>query len=152
MTGARIKRIERYVQGDEFMLTYGDGVADVKIDALLAFHRRAGTTGTVLGVRPPSRFGELVTKHDRVVEFSEKPQASSRFINGGFFVFKRRFFKYLSADEGCVFEREPLERLAKDGELVRYPHRGFWQCMDTPRDMRLLEHLWASGNPPWRVW
>ena len=152
MTGSRIKQVERYVDGGEFLLTYGDGVADVNVRDVLAFHRRHGKAGTVVGVRPPSRFGELVTERDLVVEFSEKPQASQGFINGGFFVFQRRFFEYLSADPQCVLEREPLERLAKEGQLVRYAHHGFWQCMDTPRDVRLLESLWESGNPPWKVW
>ena len=152
MTGSRVKRIEPYVDGDEFLLTYGDGVADVNIRDVLTFHRRHGKVGTVVGVRPPSRFGELVAERNAVLEFREKPQASQGFINGGFFVFSRRFFKHLSADENCVLEQEPLERLAREGQMMMYPHKGFWQCMDTPRDMRLLETLWAGGRAPWKVW
>lgn len=152
-TGTRIKRVERYVDTDEFLLTYGDGVADLNIRDVVAFHRRHGKVGTVVGVRPPSRFGELMTdERQTVVEFSEKPQASKGFINGGFFVFHRRFFDYLSEADECVLEREPLERLAKDGHLMMYPHQGFWQCMDTPRDLRLLEMLWDRGEAPWKVW
>ncbi len=152
MTGSRVKQIAPYVRGDEFLLTYGDGVANLNIADIVAFHRRHKKIGTVVGVRPPSRFGELVAERHTVVEFSEKPQASQGFINGGFFVFQRRFFDYLSAREDCVLEREPLERLAKDGQLMMYPHDGFWQCMDTPRDTRLLESLWANGNAPWKLW
>lgn len=152
-TGARVKKIERHIDSDEFLLTYGDGVADVNIQDVIAFHRKHGKTGTVVGVRPPSRFGELVTNGGTsVVEFSEKPQASQSFINGGFFIFKKSFFSYLSADETCVLEREPLEQLAKDGELIMYPHQGFWQCMDTPRDLRYLINLWETDRAPWKVW
>ena len=151
-TGARVKRIERYVDGDEFLLTYGDGVADLDLRKLLEFHRRHGKAGTVVGVRPPSRFGELVTDRNRVVEFSEKPQTSQGLINGGFFIFHRKFFDYVSDHEDCILEREPLERLAKDQQLMVYPHDGFWHCMDTPRDVRLLESLWAGGSAPWKTW
>jgi glucose-1-phosphate cytidylyltransferase len=152
MTGARVKRAERYVDGDTFMLTYGDGVADVDIGKLVAFHHRHGRIGTVTGVRPPSRFGELLTMNQQVIEFSEKPAISQGYINGGYFVFHRAFFDYLSADDGCVLEREPLERLAKDGQLVMYPHDGYWQCMDTPRDLQHLTEAWAQPRPPWKVW
>lgn len=151
-TGARVKRIEKYVTADSFMLTYGDGVADINIDELVHFHERHGKIGTVTGVRPPSRFGELMTDAESVVGFSEKPQTSQGFINGGFFVFHRRFFEYLSADDGCVMEETPLERLARDGELMRYSHTGFWQCMDTPRDLQRLQEIWQVGTAPWRVW
>jgi glucose-1-phosphate cytidylyltransferase len=152
MTGARVKRAERYVAGDTFMLTYGDGVADLDVGKLLAFHRAHGRIGTVTGVRPPSRFGELVASGTRVVEFSEKPSTSGGYINGGFFVFGRRFFEYLSDDDGCVLERDPLERLAKDGQLEMYPHEGYWQCMDTPRDLQHLTDAWQTPQPPWKVW
>ena len=152
LTGARVKRVERYVDGDEFMLTYGDGVADLDIGKLLAFHRAHGRIGTVTGVRPPSRFGELVSSGTRVVEFSEKPSVSNGYINGGFFVFRRTFFDYLAADDGCVLEREPLERLAKDNQLEMYPHDGYWQCMDTPRDLQHLAEAWQRPRPPWKAW
>ncbi len=153
MTGARIKRIERYLADEpEFMLTYGDGVADIDLAKAAAFHRRHGKIGTVTGVRPPSRFGELLTDREQVMEFSEKPQASQAFINGGFFIFNRRFLDYLSADDGCILEGEPLEALARDGQLMMYRHEGFWQCMDTARDLRLLEQLWNSGQAPWKSW
>jgi glucose-1-phosphate cytidylyltransferase len=151
-TGARVKRIEKYIDGDAFMLTYGDGVADVDIAELLRFHAEHGKIGTVTGVRPPSRFGELMTEADAVVRFSEKPQTSQSFINGGFFVFDRRFFDYLAAADDCVMEGKPLEDLARDGELMMFPHAGFWQCLDTPRDLQRLQEIWHRGTPPWRVW
>jgi glucose-1-phosphate cytidylyltransferase len=151
-TGARVKRIARYISGNTFLMTYGDGVADVDLRAVLAFHRAHGRIATVTGVRPPSRFGELLTADTRVVQFSEKPSISQGYINGGFFVFEREIFRYLSDDDACVLEREPLERLAKDGQLEMYPHEGFWQCMDTPRDLQHLAEHWAGPNPPWRVW
>jgi glucose-1-phosphate cytidylyltransferase len=152
MTGARVKRVERYVDADAFLATYGDGVADIDLTRLVEFHRRHGRIATVTGVRPPSRFGELVTRGTRVVEFSEKPTTSGGgYINGGFFVFDRRVFAYLSDDDGCVLEREPLERLAKDGELEMYLHDGYWQCMDTPRDLQHLHEAWQRGAP-WKVW
>ncbi len=153
MTGARVKRVEPHVKGDVFMLTYGDGVANVDIRALLKFHKAHGKIATVTGVAPASRFGELLLDGGhRVREFSEKPQTHAGVINGGYFVFDRRVFDYLSDDDGCVLEREPLERLAKDGELMMYRHAGFWQCMDTLRDMQLLNSLWESGEAPWKVW
>ncbi len=151
MTGARVKRIERYVDGETFMLTYGDGVGDIDLGKLIAFHRRHGRIATVTGVRPPSRFGELLTSGTRVVEFGEKPSISQGYINGGFFVFNRAVFGYLSDDDGCVLEREPLERLAKDHQLEMYPHEGSWQCMDTPRDLQHLQESWERGAP-WKVW
>ncbi len=152
MTGARVARVERYVDGDEFMLTYGDGLADVDLHALLAFHRAHGKAATVTGVRPPSRFGELIVSDKRVSEFSEKPLATAGHINGGFFVLRRSFFEYLSADDGCVLEKAPLEHCAKDGQLMMFPHEGFWQCMDTFRDMQLLQKEWESGRAPWKKW
>ncbi|MBI2203075.1 MAG: glucose-1-phosphate cytidylyltransferase [Candidatus Rokubacteria bacterium] len=152
MTGARVKRVERHITGDTFMLTYGDGVADVDLGRLLAFHRQHGRIATVTGVRPASRFGELVTDGHHVVEFSEKPSISQGgYVNGGFFVFNRAVFDYLSDDDGCVLEREPLERLAKDHQLEMYRHDGYWQCMDTPRDLQHLHEAWQHGAP-WKVW
>lgn len=152
MTGARIKKIEKYLEEEEFMVTYGDGVANIDIGKLVDFHHRHGRLATITGVRPYSRFGELLIKNDRVVEFSEKPQSAEGHINGGFFVFKRPFLNYLSPDDGCVLEREPLERLAKEGELMVYLHTGFWQCMDTYRDYKYLQEIWEKAQAPWKVW
>lgn len=152
MTGARVARVERYVDGDEFLLTYGDGVSDVDLHALLKFHRAHGKAATVTGVRPPSRFGELLVDGRRVHEFSEKPLAAAGHINGGFFVFSRGFFKYVSKDDGCVLEKGPLEGCARDGELMMFPHEGYWQCMDTYRDMQQLQKEWDSGKAPWKKW
>jgi len=151
-TGARVKRVQRYVDSDLFMLTYGDGLTDLDLRQLEAFHRGHGRIGTVTGVFPPSRYGELNIVGERVLTFREKPDTAAGLISGGYFVFSRRFFDYLRDDDDCVLEREPLERLAKDGELMVYTHRGFWQCMDTPRDLEYLKDLWAAGSPPWRVW
>lgn len=152
MTGARVKRIEKNIDADLFMVTYGDGVADIDIARLVEFHRSHGKVATITGVRPPSRFGELILKDGSVVEFSEKPQVAAGLINGGFLVLDRRVFEYLSDDDSCVLEREPLERLSKDGELMAFHHKGFWQCMDTLRDVDLLNQYWKDGNPPWKVW
>ncbi len=152
MTGARVRRASRYVKGDRFMLTYGDGVANVDVRALLDFHRAHGRVGTVTGVRPSSRFGELIAEQDRVIQFSEKPRTHEGLINGGFFVFERQFLEYLSDDPGCVLEREPLERLAGAGQLSVFSHAGFWQCMDTYRDLQLLNEMWNAGNAAWKVW
>ena len=126
--------------------------ARVARSALVAFHRQSGTIGTVTGVRPTSRFGELMATGDQVVDFNEKPQTHSGLVNGGFFVFDRRFLDYLSDDVGCVLEREPLEGLVRDKQLSVYRHTGFWQCMDTYRDYQYLNHLWDSGSAPWRSW
>ena len=152
MTGARVKRVEKYIDNDTFMLTYGDGVANVNVRDLLAFHHQHGEIGTVTGVRPPSRFGELSIKEKQVVEFAEKPQTYEGLINGGFFVFNKRVFEYLEDDDSCVFEQKPLEQLAADEELMVYMHKGFWQCMDTYRDFQYLNRLWEQQEVPWRVW
>jgi len=153
MTGARLKRVERYL-GDakQFLLTYGDGLSDVDVPASVAFHQAHGKLATVTGVRPPSRFGELVVEGSRVDKFSEKPNVAEGYINGGFFVFNREFLKYVEDDDSCILERVPLERAAADGELMIHPHHGFWQCMDTYRDLVRLEDAWNNGNPPWRTW
>jgi len=151
-TGARVKRIEKYIDGDLFMLTYGDGVANINIRELLKFHTKHKKIGTVTGVHPSSRFGELVIKDSQVVEFGEKPQVKGGFINGGFFVFNRKFFDYLSEADNCYMEKEPLENLARDGQLKVFLHEDFWQCMDTRRELDILNRLWASGSPPWKVW
>lgn len=151
MTGARVKRVKRYVGNERFMLTYGDGVSDVDIRALLAFHESHGKVGTLTGVAPPGRFGELALDDKRVRTFKEKPKGGA-LINGGYFVFEPEFFDYLSDDEGCVLERGPLEKLAENGELMVHEHDGFWQCMDTYRDLKLLRDLDENGKAPWKKW
>ena len=150
MTGGRIRRLDRHLP-DRFMLTYGDGVADIAIDRLLAFHQAQGKIATVTAVRPPARFGALELDGDGVAEFSEKRQADSGWINGGFFVFERQVFNYLAGDES-VLEREPLERLASEGQLAAYRHEGFWEPMDTQRDLNDLNRRWSEGAAPWKVW
>lgn len=152
MTGARIKKIEPYIDTENFMMTYGDGVGNINLNRLLEFHLAHKKIATVTGVRPPSRFGELVIQGNRVTEFSEKPQIREGYINGGFFVLNQKVFDYLSVDENCIFEREPLERLANNGELMVFSHDDYWHCMDTLRDMDVLEKEWQSGNPPWKIW
>jgi glucose-1-phosphate cytidylyltransferase len=152
MTGARLKRVETHLgDADIFLCTYGDGVADVDIGALIRFHRSHGRLATVTGVHPPSRFGELVRQGDAVRSFAEKPLSDS-LVSGGFFVFDRAVLDYLSPDPGCILEREPLEGLAANGELCVYRHDGYWQCADTVRDVELLRSLWDGGDAPWRVW
>lgn len=153
MTGCRLKRIENYIGNDtDFMVTYGDGLSNVNVRELLSYHRSHGSIATVTGVRPLSRFGELDVIGDRVGEFSEKAQVTRGWINGGFFVFRREFFNYLTDQDDCILEREPMEDLARDGELRIFKHRGFWQCMDTYRDMEQLNKLWYGGKAPWEVW
>ena len=152
MTGARVKRVAKYLAGDTFMLTYGDGLADIDIQRLLRFHRETGRLVTVTGIRPPSRFGEMEVQDNIVTSFTEKPQVSEGLVNGGFFVCERGFLDYLDEDESCVLEHEPLRRVAADGELAVYAHAGFWQCMDTFREYELLTGLWERGEAPWRVW
>jgi glucose-1-phosphate cytidylyltransferase len=150
-TGGRILRLAPYLGGETFMLTWGDGVADVDLRALLDFHRSHGKLATLTAVRPPARFGHLELEGNRITEFSEKPQTGEGWINGAFFVLEPRVFDYVDGDD-TQWEREPLERLAKDGQLMAYLHEGFWQCMDTLRDKRLLQGLWDGGNAPWKVW
>lgn len=152
LTGSRVKKIERYIgKDDTFMLTYGDGVADIDMGKLLSFHKAHGRLMTVTGVRPPGRFGEM--EHDdagRITEFNEKPQATGGRISGGFFVCNRGVFDYLdAARDDEVLETEPLRRLAADGQMMMYRHDGFWQCMDTYRDYALLNDLYAGGKAPW---
>jgi len=151
MTGGRIRRLARWLGSGPFMATYGDGLGDVDITALLAFHRAHGRLATVTAVRPPARFGSLVLQDGRVLEFSEKSQAEAGWINGGFFVFEPAVLEYLSGDD-TILEREPLERLAAEGQLMAYQHAGFWQPMDTLREKELLESLWSTGRAPWRIW
>jgi glucose-1-phosphate cytidylyltransferase len=149
MTGARLKKVEKYITGETFMLTYGDGVADVDVKALLAFHKSHGKIATVTGVNPPSRFGDLIIDNGRVVKFSEKSQVHGGVINGGFFVFNRKIFDYLNSEDPCILEKKPLETLAAEGQLMVYSHGGFWQCMDTLRDVQFLNSLWDKGDAPW---
>lgn len=150
MTGGRLLRLEAQLHAEgTFMLTYGDGVSDVDITALQEFHRAHGRLATVTAVRPPVRFGEIYSESGRVVKFQEKPQAGEGWINGGFFVFEPGIFEFIQ-DDRTMLEREPLERLTKEGQLMAYHHDGYWQCMDTLRDKHALEELWASGKAPWR--
>jgi glucose-1-phosphate cytidylyltransferase len=149
MTGGRVKRMREYVGDDTFMLTYGDGVADVDIEALLRFHKQHGKMVTVTAVRPAARFGELEIADSRVESFKEKPQMHEGWINGGFFVIEPRFLDLIAGD-ATLLEREPLEAAARMGELMAYKHDGFWHCMDTKRDHDLLETLWREGAP-WKV-
>lgn len=152
MTGARIRRIQKYVDGEDFMLTYGDGVGDVDLDALLAFHREHGKILTVTGVRPPGRFGEVVSEQGQVVEFNEKPQAAGGLISGGFFVARPELFDYLANREDLVFEQDPMRKLVADGELMLFKHDGFWQPMDTSREYQILNQLNDEGKAPWIRW
>jgi glucose-1-phosphate cytidylyltransferase len=150
-TGGRIKRLQPYSGGGTFMLTWGDGVSDIDIDALVAFHKNHGKLCTMTAVRPPARFGHMEMDGDAIVEFSEKPQTGEGWINGAFFVCEPEIFDYIDGDT-TPWEREPLERLAKDGQLMAYRHESFWQCMDTLRDKQHLQALWDSGQAPWKVW
>jgi glucose-1-phosphate cytidylyltransferase len=151
LTGGRIKRVKPYLGNRTFMLTWGDGVSNVNLDELLKFHRSHGKLATMTAVHPPSRFGHVEIDGDRIREFSEKPQTREGWINGAFFVLEPGVLDYIDGD-GTYWEREPMERLAKDGQLMAYKHEGFWQCMDTLRDMSLLNELWNSGKAPWKIW
>ena len=148
MTGGRVKRMQSFIGNEPCLLTYGDGVADIDLDALLAFHRSHGKMVTVSAVRPAARFGELEMDGERVTSFQEKPQLHDGWINGGFFVIEPEFFDLIAGDS-TLLEREPLEQATNGGELMAYRHDGFWQCMDTKRDHELLESLWANGGAPW---
>ena len=152
LTGARVRKIKKYIDGKTFLLTYGDGVADINIERLMDFHFSHGKIATVTGVRPMSRFGEMVADNGRVLNFAEKPQTSSGIINGGFFVFDYRVFGYLDDREDLSLEGEPLHRLVDDGQLMVYNHDGFWQPMDTYREYMLLNRIWNENEAPWRVW
>jgi glucose-1-phosphate cytidylyltransferase len=154
MTGGRLAAIRRYVEGDDLvMCTYGDGVANIDIRALVAFHRSHGKIATITAVLPPGRFGELTVAGRSVTTFDEKPQASGGLINGGFFVFDaRRIWDYLSGGPQTVLEREPMRRLVHDGQLAAFEHTGFWQPMDTLREFNLLNEMWSSNSAPWKVW
>lgn len=155
MTGARVARIKKYLGSDEnFMLTYGDGLADIDIRALVKFHKSHGKMVTVTGVHPAGRFGEMeLSENGRVRAFAEKPQVSEGHINGGFLVMRREFIdQYLSEDSDLVLEQSPLSQCAKDGDLVSFNHDGYWQPMDTYREYRMLNKLWTEGKAPWKVW
>jgi glucose-1-phosphate cytidylyltransferase len=149
-TGGRIKRLRPWIGDETFMMTYGDGVGSVDISALLAFHKSHQRMATVTAVRPPARFGGLVFSGNQIVEFSEKPQIGEGWINGGFMVLEPGVLDYINGD-GTIFEREPMERLAADGQMMAFRHEGFWQPMDTLREKHLLEELWQSGKAPWKV-
>lgn len=153
-TGARIKRVQKYVGDETFMLTYGDGVSNVDLKALAVAHRESGKYVTLTGIQPGGRFGvlDLDDTTNTVKGFREKAKEDGGWINGGFMVMEPKIFEYLSEQENCVLERHPLETLAHQGHLGIYKHNGFWQCMDTQRDREHLEYLWAHGEAPWRVW
>lgn len=150
-TGGRIKRVADWLGGETFMATYGDGVGDIDVSQLLAFHRSHGKLATITAVRPPARFGGLEFKGERVVRFHEKPQIGEGWINGGYMVFEPEVLEYIK-DDSTILEHDPLEKLAEDGELMAYRHDGYWQPMDTLREKQLLEELWSSGDAPWKVW
>lgn len=150
-TGGRVKRLKPWVHNQTFMLTYGDGIGNINIKALLAFHRSHGKLATVTAVRPPARFGNLVFEGGQVVEFAEKSQALAGWINGGFFVLEPGVFDYIAGD-AMPWESEPLQRLAKDGQLMAYQHKGFWAAMDTLREKQRLQELWDSRKAPWKIW
>ena len=152
LKGGRIKRLEKYIEGDVFHLTYGDGVCNVDLDELVSFHKSHGFLGTVSAVHPPSRFGEMLLDGESVLEFEEKPQMDGGYINGGFFVFKREMLNYFENDEKCDFEFGPLQEIARKGQLKAYRHDGFWQCMDNVRERDYLDRLIRTNNAPWVVW
>ena len=152
MTGGRIKRIHKYVKDEDFMLTYGDGVADINIADLVRFHNQHNKIGTISTYNVGQRFGVLeVDENNEIYNFREKSQDDGSLINIGYMILRKEVFDYLS-DDSCIFEKEPLERLAKQRELQSFKHAGFWQCMDTKRDMDLLNKMWYQGNAPWKVW
>lgn len=151
MTGGRVKRLESYLRDAPFMVTYGDGVCDVNLKDLLEFHQSHGKLATVTAVHPPARYGELLINEDYSTEFTEKPQTHEGWINGGFIIFEPQVLDYFDGDDS-IMEKAALEQLAREKQLMAYRHDGFWQCMDTLRDKKLLESYWDKGNPPWKVW
>jgi glucose-1-phosphate cytidylyltransferase len=151
MTGGRLKRVAEHIAGESFCMTYGDGLADVDLRRLIEFHRKSGKIATVTAVRPPGRFGALDVAGERVSGFREKPLGDGAWINGGFFVLEPKALE-LVRDASTVWEREPMEWLAANGQLAAWRHEGFWQPMDTPRDRKVLQSLWESGRAPWKVW
>ena len=150
-TGGRIKRLAPYLGNETFMVTWGDGLATVDLDDLLAFHKEHGRICTLTAVHPPARYGHIEIDGDQITEFTEKPQAAEGWINGAFFVMEPEIVDYIDGDD-TLFEREPLERLAKEGQLMAYKHDDFWACMDTMRDKVMLEKMWSTGAAPWKVW
>lgn len=152
LKGARIKRLEKYLNDDINMATYGDGVADINIDELVNFHKSHGKILTITGVRPPARFGEIIEKDSKLISFKEKPQSSIGLISGGFFIFDKRFLKYLTIDEDCDLEYGPFEQLAREGEIMVYKHLGKWECVDTERDHNYLNKLWKNDKAFWKNW
>jgi glucose-1-phosphate cytidylyltransferase len=151
LTGGRVKALQSLIGHETFMVTYGDGVSNVDLGALVAFHRKQGRLATLTAVRPPARYGGLVFKGDLVAKFTEKPQIGEGWINGGFLVLEAGIFDYL-AGNAVSLEAHTMEKLAHEGQLAAYRHEGFWQCVDTLRDLRLLQSLWSGGSPPWQVW
>jgi glucose-1-phosphate cytidylyltransferase len=151
MTGGRVRRVAEFIGDEPFMLTYGDGVTDVDFNALVRFHRCQRRLATVTAVRPPTRFGDLTLDGHEVINFAEKPQMGEGWINGGFFVLEPKVASYIAGDD-VIWEREPIERLAREGQLVAYQHGGFWRCMDTVRDVQLLESYWQGGAAHWKTW
>jgi glucose-1-phosphate cytidylyltransferase len=150
-TGGRVKRLQPWLGEETFMLTYGDGISDLNLNDLIQFHRAQGRIATITAVRPPARFGGIVFDGDLVAQFTEKPQIGEGWINGGFMVLEPEVFQYLKDDDASL-EAHALERLANERQLAAYRHDGFWQCMDTLRDKRILDSMWDSGNPPWKLW
>ena len=151
MTGGRLKAVQKYLDGNDFCFTYGDGVGNIDIQGLLAFHKSQKTLATLTAVQPPGRFGALNVRQEKVVSFQEKPQGDGGWINGGFFILSPKVLDYISGEE-TVWERGPMETLAREGNLAAYLHKGFWHPMDTMRDKLYLEELWTSGEAPWKVW
>jgi len=151
-TGGRVKRIEEYINGDNFFLTYGDGVADVNIDELFEFHKKHRKIGTVTAVSPLAKRGVLYLNNNMIVDFTKKNIVHGHRMDGGFFVFKKQVFDYLSTDKDCVLEGEPLKNLAKNNQFIAYQYDGFWQCMDIQQHAEMLNELWQNNNAPWKIW
>lgn len=151
MTGGRLQRVLPYLDEETFLVTYGDGLADVDVNATIAFHQKHGKAVTVTAVYPAGRFGDLEMRDDQVLSFNEKAEQLAGYINGGFFVMNKKVGAYLTGDD-CVLEQQPLRRLASEGQIVAYKHHGFWQCMDTFREHQLLNQLWTSNQAPWKTW
>lgn len=151
MTGGRLKRVLPYIDEDEFLLTYGDGLINSDINAAIGFHKKHQRAVTITAVQPIGRFGDLSMSGDDIVAFNEKPEAESYYINGGFFVMNKSVGEFLTGDD-CILEREPLDGLSRSGQVKAFCHHGFWQCMDTYREQQLLQNMWLNGNAPWKVW
>jgi len=154
MTGARLWKVKKYLDQEEhFCFTYGDGLAGINVKEVVNFHKKQNKVGTVTAVRPSGRYGEIAIEDNLAVQFNEKPQTGEGWINGGFMVFNsKKVWDYLWADDALVFEKEPIPAMVKDNQLAAYTHEGFWMGMDTPRDYHLLNELWNSGDPPWKIW